>query len=422
MTDPGQRGSGQREIGRIRCGSRSLRLGYTTGTTAALASAAACRYLLTGSVPENVSVLTKKGIRVWADVAASGKNGASVWCGVRKFAGDDPDVTDGILICAEVSLLEAHGNGAIRICGGEGIGIVTKPGLDQPVGEAAINTVPRQMIREAAEEARAEAEREQAIRAAYENGLCIRIFAPEGREIAKRTFNETLGVTGGISILGSTGIEEPQSVTALVKSIELEIHQLAEQGYQELILTPGNYGQAFIAQHLKPRFEAVGRDLPPVVKFSGYLGEALDIVAGEAAPAAPEPLCDPDSGNPVQEGRRGFRRVLLVSHIGKLVKTAGGIMNTHQKNADCRMELLCAHAAIHGASTGLCREIMQCATCDAVLELLDREREGLREEVLGSLLAAIQRYLERRVDGAYEIGAVMFSNQYGWLGQTGAED
>lgn len=384
----------------IRSGQKRLRCGYTTGTCAALAAAGAARLLLTGKAPETLSIQTPKGWIVEAKPCFCSLEGGIARCAVQKDAGDDPDATDGCLIVAEVRKTDSGGTGrtdsggtgetgsGIVLDGGAGVGRVTKPGLDQPVGAAAINRVPRQMIAAAVEEARAAA--------GYAGGLSVLISVPDGEKLAGKTFNPRMGIAGGISILGTSGIVEPMSEQALLDTIGLEIHQAAlagnkaadsrpaAHGAKRLILTPGNYGLAFIKE--------TGLDAPdiPVVRFSNYTGEALDMAAAE-----------------------GFASVLIVGHIGKLIKLAGGIMNSHSRNADCRNELFCAHAAICGADTALCRSLMDAATTDACIALLDRA--GMRESVLKSLAEAIQRHLERRAMGAYGVSAVLFSNEHGFL-------
>ena len=179
------------------------------------------------------------------------------------------------------------------------------------------------------------------------------------------------------------------SQQAILDTVQLEIHQAAlrEQSPKRLILAPGNYGLDYLAQNL-PEYSSI-----PVVKCSNFMGDALDMAAAEQ-----------------------FAEVLLVGHIGKLVKLAGGIMNTHSRMADCRTELFCAHAALCGASQATCRALMDAATTDACLDILDDE--NLREPVLESLLQAIQLHLDRRVAGAFRVGAVLFSNQAGPLGRT----
>ena len=358
----------------IRSGQKRLRCGYTTGTCAALAAGGAASLLLLGEAPERLSLVTPKGLAVEAAPEGLRYEGDAAVCGVRKDGGDDADATHGLVVVARVEKSPGPG---VRIHGGEGVGRVTKPGLDQPVGAAAINRVPRQMV-----EAQARA---VCAKAGYTGGLEVTLSIPGGREAAQKTFNPALGVEGGLSILGTSGIVEPMSQQALVDTIALELNQAAALGAEDLILIPGNYGEEFLRQH--PLGGA------PVVKVSNFIGDALDLAAGHP-----------------------FRQVLLVGHAGKLVKLAGGVMNTHSRYADCRAELFCAHAACCGASRQVCLELLQAATADRCLEILDGA--GLREPVLRRLLEAIQLHLDRRVQGKYRVGAVLFSNTYGLLGHT----
>ena len=359
----------------IRSGQKLLRCGYTTGTCAALAAAGAARLLLTGEAAERMSLLTPKGLRVEAELLDCVGAYPHARCAVAKYAGDDADVTDGYRIVAQVT---AAGSG-ITIDGGEGVGRVTKPGLDQPVGAAAINRVPRRMIEAAV--------LQECERAGYEGGMEVTISVPGGEQLAQRTFNPAMGVVGGISILGTSGIVEPMSERAIVDTIALELHQAAVTGSRRLILMPGNYAQNFL--HAA---DMVPQDIP-CVKYSNFLGEAVDMAVTE-----------------------GFSTVLLVGHAGKLVKVAGGVMNTHSKWADCRREIFCAHAAICGGGEQVCRELMDAATTDACFSVLDAA--GLRRRVLDSMLPAIQMHLDRRSAGHLKIGAVLFSNVYGLLGMT----
>ena len=222
----------------LRSGSKALRCGYTTGTCAALAAAGAARLLLLGEKAETLALMTPKGLRVEvAPVFCREEDGGAV-CAVQKDAGDDPDVTDGALVCARV---ERTAQG-FEIDGGAGVGRVTKPGLDQPVGAAAINTVPRQMIENAM--------REVSEAAGYDGGLRAMISVPGGEEIAKKTFNPQLGIEGGISILGSSGIVEPMSERAIIDTTALEIRQAAAGGAKRLLLLPGNYGMDYLTREL----------------------------------------------------------------------------------------------------------------------------------------------------------------------------
>ena len=363
----------------VRSGQKLLRCGYTTGTCAALGAAGAARLLLTGHAPETVALRTPKGIVVEVAPLFCRRTDTGAECAIEKDGGDDVDVTTGLPVIAAVELLP--GCTDIRIDGGRGVGRVTKPGLDQPVGAAAINHVPRQMI--------AEALRREAEAACYTGGFAVTISIQNGEEVARRTFNPHIGVEGGLSVLGTSGIVEPMSQQAILDTIQLEMNQavLRAGTPKRLILAPGNYGLDYL-HDTYPAFAAI-----PVVKTSNFIGDTLDMAASA-----------------------GFEQVLLVGHVGKLVKVAGGIMNTHSHTADCRTELFCAHAALCGAGRELCAALYAAATTDACLELLDAA--GLRAPVLESLLDAIQLHLDRRAGEAFRVGAVLFSNQHGPLGAT----
>ena len=365
----------------VRSGQKLLRCGYTTGTCAALGAAGAARLLLTGREPETVALRTPKGIVVEVAPLWCRRTDTGAACAIRKDGGDDVDVTTGLPVIASV-VLEPDAPG-VRIFGGEGVGRVTKPGLDQPVGEAAINHVPRRMIAEALER--------EAENAAYTGGFAVTISIEGGAETAKRTFNPHIGVEGGLSVLGTSGIVEPMSEQALLDTIQLEMNQARLRPHpgtpQRLILAPGNYGLDYLHGTL-PQLEKI-----PVVKCSNFIGDTLDMAAAV-----------------------GFEEVLLIGHVGKLCKLAGGIMNTHSHTADCRTELFCTYAALSGAGQEVCAALLHAATTDACIEILDKA--GLRAPVLAGLVDAIQTHLDRRAAGAFRVGAILFSNQHGPLGQT----
>ncbi len=363
----------------VRSGQKLLRCGYTTGTCAALAAAGAARLLLTGTTPETVALRTPKGIVVEVAPLFCRKTADGAECAIEKDGGDDVDVTTGLPVIAQVALLPDVSG--VVISGGKGVGRVTKPGLDQPVGEAAINHVPREMITEALHR--------EAENAAYQGGFSVTISIEGGEEVAKRTFNPHIGVEGGLSVLGTSGIVEPMSQQAILDTIQLEMNQASLRAGtpRRLILAPGNYGLDYLHETY-PKFAAV-----PVVKTSNFIGDTLDMAASAK-----------------------FEEVLLVGHVGKLVKLAGGIMNTHSHTADCRTELFCTHAALCGASREVCTALMDAATTDACLDILDAAE--LRAPVLESLLRAIQLHLDRRAAGTFRVGAILFSNQHGPLGQT----
>ena len=370
----------------IYSGTKRLRCGYTTGSCAAMAAQAATKMLFDKSIVDTATILTPKGLQVQADVIDATFGDGWSKCAIKKDGGDDVDATDQMLIYATVEFEGALAGKQddlkgskieVIIDGGEGVGRVGMPGLDQPVGAAAINHVPRQMIEQ------------EVLEICKSHGFLgkinVCISAPEGVKIAKKTFNPRLGIQGGISILGTSGIVEPQSLQALKDSITAEAKAYSTQS-KRIVITPGSYGETFLHDFDMPKGV-------PELKFSNFLGHTLDQLAID-----------------------GFSEVLLVSHIGKLSKVAGGIMDTHSQTADCRCDIICAHAACAGASQDTCIEIMNCATTDACLDIL--ENTGLLEQVLASISDAVQDRLEHRVAGAYKIGAVCFSNKRGLLFTT----
>lgn len=354
---------------------KKLRCGYTTGSCGAAAAKAAARMLLSGETLERITLKTPGGIVLELPLEEISRQETKVRCAVRKDSGDDADVTDGILIFAEV---EKEREPGVRITGGQGIGRVTRKGLEQEPGSYAINRVPRQMIREAVEAA--------ADDAGYEGGLLVTLSAPEGEALAKRTFNPSLGIEGGISILGTSGIVEPMSEQALTDTIALEMRMQEAAGKRYCMITPGNYGMHFIG-------EALSLDLRQTVKCSNFIGDTLDMA----------PACH-------------MKGVLLIGHLGKLVKLGAGIMNTHSRYGDGRMEVLTACALEAGAELSLLRDVMRCVTTDEAAALF--AGAGILEAVMDRLMERIEYHLKKRVFDGIETGAVVFSNKYGLLGMT----
>lgn len=355
--------------------NKKLRMGYTTGSCAAAAAKAAAGMLLTGKAVPEVKLMTPKGIRLDLEVLEAKWTAEEASCAIRKDAGDDPDVTDGLEIYASVRKTEEPG---VQIDGGEGVGRVTRPGLEQPVGAAAINKIPRQMIRENVEEI--------CRKLGYEGGLSVTISIPGGEALAMKTFNPRLGIVGGISVLGTSGIVEPMSEEALIQTIRVDIKMQLAGGRRYLVLVPGNYGLDYL-NDFHPEL------LRSSVKYSNFLGEAIDAA--------------------VEYGAEG---ILLAGHIGKLVKLAGGIMNTHSRNADSRMEILTAHAAVLGADRGTAEALMNCITTDEALEIL--ERQGLLQGVMDRLLERMEFYVDHRSGHSLEKGILVFSQTMGTLGES----
>ena len=350
-----------------------MKYGFTTGSCAAAASGAAAYMLLTGKTKTDITVETPSGRIFKAAILDIKRSENSVSCAVRKTAGDDPDITDGALIYSEVSIRES----GFSIDGGKGVGRVTRPGLDQPVGAAAINHVPREMIEKEV--------REVCSFAGYSGGLKIIISVPEGERLAEKTFNPKLGIAGGISILGTSGIVEPMSERAFIETIRLELKQKRAEGERRAVISPGNYGREFMKK-------SYGFDLDRSVKCGNFIGLTVDMAKEE-----------------------GFAELLLVGHIGKLIKVAGGIMNTHSREADCRMEILASLGLLCGADGGTARSILRCALTDEAVEILDEA--GIKQAVMNMAVERICGNLERRTE-KMKIECMMFSNKFGELGKS----
>lgn len=363
-----------------------MRYGFTTGSCAAAAAKAAAYMLLSGRQKNTITIETPKGIPYTADVLEITRGEKAVQCAVRKDGGDDPDITSGALIYAEVSLTDHTRMQAtdtrIHIDGGIGVGCVTKPGLDQPVGNAAINHVPREMI--------AKEVLEVCDLMDYKGNLQVIISVPEGEAIAKQTFNPRLGIVGGISILGTSGIVEPMSNQALLDTIRVELNQRRAEGFDYIAVAPGNYGLDFMKK-------AYGYDLDKSVKCSNFIGVTIDMAV-----------------------ECGFTRMLLTGHIGKLIKVAGGIMNTHSKEADCRMELLSAFAIHEGAGADVAAKILDCVATEEAVRLL--REAGKQQEVMDYAMERIMFYLNKRAGGRMQIDCIMYDNTFGELAKSKEAD
>ena len=354
---------------------KNLRCGYTTGSCATAAAKAAATMLLTGEPVATVRIDTPKGIMLNLEPLEIEVQDQYVSCAIRKDSGDDPDDTNGILVFAKVEKVVEPG---VHIEGGVGVGRVTTPGLSCAVGGPAINPTPRRMITTEVTSVMEEA--------GYAGGLLVTISIPEGVEIAKKTFNPRLGIVGGLSVLGTSGIVEPMSEKALIETMYVEMRAQKARGNKNLLVFFGNYGEDFTRDVMK-------LDLEGAVTCSNFVGELLDYAVF-----------------------LGFETLLLIGHSGKLVKLAQGVMNTHSKYADCRTELFALQAMLHGASIEVGQELYHCLTTDEVTKIL--KREELFEPVMEQVTERIDFYMQHRVHGKIKTAAFMFSNVYGILGKT----
>lgn len=354
-----------------------MRYGFTTGSCAAAASKACVYMLLTGRIKSQIKIQTPKGIEYNANIVDINRTENKVSCAVIKDGGDDPDVTTGCHIVSTVSFLpekDLH----VVIEGGFGIGRVTKPGLDQKVGSAAINHVPREMIeREVLEVCNM---------CDYKGGIYIEISCPEGIEIAKKTFNPRLGIVDGISILGTSGIVEPMSSKALLDTIRVELNQHKAMGHSIVAISPGNYGQEFMKK-------TYNYDLDKSVKCSNFIGDTIDMAI-----------------------ELGFSKLLLTGHIGKLIKVSGGMMNTHSKEGDCRMELLAASSVIGGCSLEQVQQILNAVTTEEGIKIISDANKI--DVVMNDVMNKIMYFLNKRGNEKIEIGCMVYCNQFGLLGKS----
>lgn len=373
-----------------------MRYGFTTGSCAAAAAKAAAYMLLSGRKKTEITIETPKGIPYTARILEISRSEREVSCAVKKDGGDDPDITSGALIFAKAAFDSAHEmsvttnnrriiqenelprHAQVIIDGGQGVGRVTKPGLDQPVGNAAINHVPREMI---------EREVLQVCQVMdYRGTLFVEISVPDGEKLAEKTFNPRLGIVGGISILGTSGIVEPMSTQAILDTIRVELRQQRALGREEVVISPGNYGLDF----LKNTYHY---DLDKSVKCSNFIGLTIDMAVEE-----------------------GFKRLLLAGHIGKLIKVAGGIMNTHSREADCRMELLTAFAVKCGVNAKDAGKILECVTTEEAVRIL--QECGKCREVMDYAMERILFYLDKRAQGKLAIECIMYANEFGALAKS----
>ena len=362
-------------------GWKDLRSGFTTGSCAAAAAKAAASMLLLGSRKNSIRISTPAGIDYEPLIEDIKVEEDKVSCAVRKDGGDDPDITNGILIYACVSLIR-DGLSHVLIDAGIGVGRVTRPGLDQEIGNAAINSVPRKMIESEVREVMDISD--------CRDSLSVIISVPDGEEIAKKTFNPRLGIEGGISIIGTSGIVEPMSTRALLDTIRVELNQKKALGAQIAVATPGNYGLEFMKKQY-------GYDLEKAVKCSNYIGETIDMARDI-----------------------GFKKMIIVGHVGKLIKVSGGIMNTHSHEADCRMELMAAAAFKCGADSETINSILDSLSTEEAYEYL--VRCGLQKESFEYVMNRISYYLNKRATDEMSVECIVYSNRFGLLGKTESAD
>ncbi len=345
--------------------------GYTTGSCATAAAKAATIGLLSGEIPKIIDIDTPKGIKLCLGVNADELCEEFCSAYIQKDSGEDPDVTNGTLIYAKAEKITQP---KVEIDGGVGVGRVTMKGLGTEIGKAAINKTPIKTITKEVSEVMEHLN--------YEGGIKITISVPDGERLAAKTYNPRLGVVGGISIIGTTGIVEPMSSKALIDTIKVELGVIKETGAKSIVITPGNYGKTFIDGATKiPEIR--------VVKASNFLGDAIDMAKS-----------------------MGFEKILLIGHIGKFIKVAGGVFNTHSNNCDARMEILTAAGIKAGAGNHTLQKILDCISTEEAITLL--KDSGYFDETMQFVIEKFDYHIRRRFDSE-NIGGMIYSNDHGLL-------
>ncbi len=313
---------------------RKLRYGYTTGSCAAAATKAAAFALFKNIALDEVEIDTPKGWPLKLKVEDLKQTDGWAECGIKKDGGDDPDVTSGLVIYSRVEKIPGKD---IILTAGEGIGNVTKPGLQIKPGQPAINLVPQAMIKK------------EISRVLPKNqGVKITLRVPGGEEIARKTFNPKLGIVGGISIIGTTGIVEPMSTQAIKETLAVELSILSAEGHRQVVLVPGNYGKNYALN--------AGKDESLIIRYGNYLGFALEKCV-----------------------EYGFHKVELIGDVGKLVKVAAGIFDTTGRVADARGEIAAAYAAYFGAGQEVIAKILNSTTTEESFALVEEAGINIEE-------------------------------------------
>lgn len=366
---------------------KKYKRGYTTGSCATAASKAATYMLLTKNKLEIVNIDTPKGIPLSLNVENINIQDSYVECSIQKDGGDDIDATHMMHIYARAELIDKEDKEDIVVTGGVGIGLVTKKGLSVDVGKHAINPVPMKMIKSEVRKLIGE----KTIDTLGEGkSLKLTIFAPEGVEIAKKTFNPRLGIIGGISIIGTSGIVEPMSDEGWKKSLSIELKMKKEQGLDKIILVPGNHGEQFIKEN-------IGLDIKYVIRTSNFIGYMLK-----------------------EAQRMGYKKILMAGHIGKFIKLSAGIFNTHSKVADARSEILISNLALMKAPYEFLEEISRCVTAEGAVELINNsEYKDFYKIVSNKCKYKIDQYL---CDEEIEVAIMMFSMDKTLLGKSDNAD
>ncbi|MCI6276494.1 MAG: cobalt-precorrin-5B (C(1))-methyltransferase CbiD [Clostridium sp.] len=350
-----------------------LKEGYTTGSCAAAAAKAAILNF-NGHEVDFASIDTSLGT-LNIPIEKIVKYDDYLLCSVIKNAGDDPDATDGLEICAKVML---NDTGIITIDGGEGVGTVTRKGLKVAVGKKAINPGPMKMIKSEAAKVLKDGQ-----------GVDIVISIPKGEEVASKTFNPHIGIVGGISVLGTTGVVKPMSEDAYKESLAIEIDMLKEEGIEHSTFVFGESGKALAMK--------LGIDEKRCIMTSNFLGYMLDYA-----------------------NYKGMKSILLIGQLGKMCKVAAGIFNTHSRVADGRMETLTALTALCGGNIDTLNSIYNCLTTEEAIEIInDNGLQKVYDLIVERIIYRVNRYVKNEI----HVEIILYSDGNEFLAKSeGAEE
>lgn len=340
-----------------------MRYGNTTGACAAAAAKAAVTALV-GKPVDRVGVPSPIGVRFEIFVKESRKlSKDTAVATVVKDAGDDIDATDKLEISATAKLTD---DGKVTIKGGKGIGIVEKPGLPVAIGEPAINPTPRRMIEESVKEALPKGK-----------GVEITLNIPQGERVAKKTLNAKLGVVGGLSVLGTTGVVKPLSLEACRRSLVPQIDVALAKGFTRIFMVPGNIGDRIARKLFNPSEDAI-------VQTGDFMGYMLDKAI-----------------------EKGVKEIILLGHPGKLVKLAANIFNTHHKVADARNDVIAAYAGAVGANSQTINRLLQSNTTEESIVIL--KEANLLQQTFDKIAEKVSARVSDRVEKKAKISVIMVS-------------
>jgi cobalt-precorrin-5B (C1)-methyltransferase len=347
---------------------KKLQYGITSGSCAAAAAKAATIILKEQKNIENVTIDTPKGWEIKIDITDQKFTKRYAECSVIKFAGDDPDVTDKMKIYAKVYFINED---RIEIKGGPGIGIVTKKGLAVDIGKPAINPVPLKMINDEVKNIKPD-----------NKGVVVEISVPDGEKIAKKTFNPKLGIKGGISIIGTTGIIEPMSEEAYKETINIKIRQSIKNKTKTLIFVPGNYGFNFAIKNYELKEDKI-------IQMGNYIGYIID-----------------------QCKYYKIKNIIIIGSIAKLIKVAGGIFNTYSKVADARLEILASNYMYYYQNHNIFKKIFESNTVEEAVNYI-KEKEFYKK-----IVNKIKEKCTEYVNGLINFEISIFSMHKGLLAET----